>query len=259
MPTLRIGVTACHTTPQYVAWLKAGETLGYSIECLVLPYEGDSPDELLARHRRTLETLDAVVFTGGRDVEPHRFGLALSPEELAQLDVVSMPERDAVEWPLAEACLERKVPILGICRGMQLLNVVMGGTLYLDIEKQTASTLPHKKLDTEHSRYHPVQLKSDSLLYELIQSDATDYVSTRHHQAIDRVGTGLRAVGFSPDGLIEALECTDPEQLIVLVQWHPERMWLEAQRDQKPEYDNAFSKHLLAGFLAAVAAREKAS
>ncbi|MCS7014376.1 MAG: gamma-glutamyl-gamma-aminobutyrate hydrolase family protein [Chloroherpetonaceae bacterium] len=255
MRTLRIGVTQCHTTSQYISWLCTGEKYGYKVECLELPYEGSSPEALLDQHLRILDSLDAVVFTGGRDVEPHRFGMRLSPEELAALNVVSTPERDAVEWPLAEACLERGIPILGICRGMQLLNVVMGGTLVLDIDTQIANPIPHKKLDDARSGYHPVRAEKDSLLYELVGVTETDYVSTRHHQAIDRIGDNLRAVGFSPDGLVEALESTDPNRLIMLVQWHPERMWLEAQRDQKPEYNNAFSENLLAGFLAAVAQR----
>lgn len=256
MQTIRIGVTQCSKTPQYVNWLKEGDKFGYDIECIELPFEGEPSDALFRRNLDALSRLDAIVFTGGEDVEPKRFGVTLSAEELSRLDVVCEPERDAMEWALAESSLRRRLPILGICRGMQFINVVMGGTLYLDIEKQGASTQTHKKFDQEHSRYHAVTLEKSSLLYELIGETRTEFVSSRHHQGIEKIGDGLKPVALSPDGIIEALESTSPEQTILLVQWHPERMWLEAQRDQKPEFNNAFSENLLKGFLSLVAERK---
>ncbi|MFN3427873.1 MAG: gamma-glutamyl-gamma-aminobutyrate hydrolase family protein [Candidatus Thermochlorobacter sp.] len=249
MQTLRIGVTQCSKTPQYINWLKDGEKFGYQLECIELPFKGSPTDVLLKQNLDALNHLDAIVFTGGEDVEPKRFGVILSPEELSYFDIVSEPERDEIEWALAEASLERRLPIFGICRGMQLINVVMGGTLYLDIDKQGASAQTHKKFDAEHSRYHAVTLEKNSLLYELIGETHTDFVGSRHHQGVEKIGHGLKPVAYSPDGIIEALESSAPEQTILLVQWHPERMWLEAQRDHRPEFNNAFSENLLKGFL----------
>jgi putative glutamine amidotransferase len=253
MQTIRLGITACSKTPQYISWLRYGEKFGYRIECVELHFEGKPHDELLEENLDILDTLDAIVFSGGEDIEPHRFGMQLSHGELAHLEVVSVPERDEMEWALAQASLAQRLPILGICRGMQLLNVVMGGTLHLDIEKQAISTTTHKKISQEHSRYHTVTLDKPSLLHELIGVAHTEFVSSRHHQAVAKIGDGLKPVGFSPDGIIEALESSMPEQLLLLVQWHPERMWLESERERRPELNNAFSENLLRGFLCLIA------
>lgn len=253
MKTIRLGVTSCPKTPQYISWLRYGEKFGYRIECIELHFEGKPHDELLEENLDALDTLDAIVFTGGEDVEPHRFGMQLSDADLAHLEVISVPERDEMEWALAQASLAQRLPILGICRGMQLLNAVMGGTLHLDIEKQAVSTVTHKKISQEHSRYHTVTLDKPSLLHELTGAVSAEHVSSRHHQAVAKLGDGLKPVGFSPDGIIEAMESSLSEQILLLVQWHPERMWLEAQSMQRPELNNAFSENLLRGFLYLIA------
>lgn len=237
-------------TDEYIAWLKSGEAFGYEIDCIKLFYEGEPFETLKSRNLDTLTCLDAIVFSGGSDVEPSRFGLNVSHEELVKLNVQdSIFARDEMELALAHKSIESGLPVLGICRGLQLVNVAMGGTLILDIERQTNAG-NHKAKGAEESNYHAVNLSLDSKLGEMI-GEAAGEVSTRHHQAAEKVGTGLRVVSNADDGIIEALEAAD-ERPIFLVQWHPERMWLEKK-------DNAFSKNLLRGFLEFVAQRKQAT
>ncbi len=259
MTKLRIGLTVCSAMPQYIDWLTSADRFGYAVEIIELPYQekdGSQPQSLFDDNLNLLDTLDAVVFTGGWDVEPHRFGVHLPSSELERLEVETEPKRDDMEWRIAEKSLTDNVPILGICRGLQFINVVMGGTLYLDIEKQIAGAATHKKFDKDHSRFHPITLDKNSLLYDIIGEERSDYVSTRHHQAVNKIGNGLRVVGTSPDGIVEAMESDTSEKLLLLVQWHPERMRLESLRDGKPEWDNAFSENLLKGFLERVAEKK---
>lgn len=238
-------------TDEYVAWLKSGEAFGYEIECVKLPYErdGKSEDALKAENLDALSRLDAIVFSGGQDVEPSRFGVKLSKEEEARLKVHSLPKRDEMEILLAQKSVERGLPILGICRGLQLVNVAMGGTLILDIESQTNAG-DHKAKGAEESNYHPLTIDLDSKIGKMI-GETRAIVSTRHHQAAEKVADGLRIASRSDDGVIEALEAED-DRPIYLVQWHPERMWIEGK-------DNAFSRNLLKGFLEEVAARKRAT
>ncbi len=238
-------------TDEYIAWLKSGEAFGYQIECVKLFYEreGDSFESLKSKNLDMLARLDAIVFSGGPDVEPSFFGRTLSQEQLQKLHVKSVPKRDEMELELARKSIAQHVPLLGICRGLQLVNVAMGGSLILDIESERHLT-GHEAKGPEESNYHAVSLSLDSKLGEMI-GEAAGEVSTRHHQAADKIGEGLRVVSRSDDGIIEALECTD-ERPIFLVQWHPERMWLEKK-------DNAFSKNLLKGFLEFVAQRKRAT
>ncbi len=234
-------------TDEYIAWLKSGEAFGYEIDCVKLFYEGDSLEELKSKNLETLKRLDAIVFSGGPDVEPSFFGVHLSKSELEKLRVRSVPQRDEMELALAKACLEQGVPMLGICRGLQLMNVAMGGTLMLDIEQETGTHL-HEAKGPEESNYHWLTLDPASRLGKMI-GEREDEVSTRHHQAAKAVADGLLVVSHSPDGIIEAMESTD-DRPIFLVQWHPERMWLEGR-------DNAFSRNLLKGFLEIVAERKR--
>ncbi len=236
-------------TDEYIAWLKSGEAFGYEIECIKLFYEGDSIEELKSKNLETLKRLDAIVFSGGPDVEPSFFGVSLSKGELEKLRVRSVPQRDEMELTLAKASLEQGVPVLGICRGLQLMNVAMGGTLTLDIEQETGTHL-HEAKGPEESNYHWLTLDLNSKLGKMI-GESEGEASTRHHQAAKAIASGLSVVSRSADGIVEAMESAD-DRPIFLVQWHPERMWLEGR-------DNAFSRNLLKGFLEVVAERKRAT
>ncbi len=236
-------------TDEYIAWLKSGEVFGYEIECVRLPYSSSSFEALKTKNLDALSRLDAIVFSGGEDVKPSFFGIELSEVERERLKVHSRPERDEMEILLAQKSVERGLPVLGICRGLQLVNVAMGGTLILDIESQTNAG-DHKAKGAEESNYHPLTIDLDSKLGKMIGATEGE-VSTRHHQAAEKVADGLRIASRSDDGIIEALEADD-ERPIFLVQWHPERMWIEKR-------DNAFSETLLKNFLAFVAQRKHAT
>jgi putative glutamine amidotransferase len=163
-----------------------------------------------------LDGVAGVVLTGGADVSPARYGFD-DPQGLCRF---ALPERDEVEFPVVEAVLQRGLPVLAICRGMQLLNVVCGGTLVPD--------LPGHDWDDDHQR-HAVALTPGSFLAERVAAATSGDVSSSHHQAVYEAGAGLRIVGLSPDGIVEAIEWQDPahKPWLVAVQWHPERMSLD--------------------------------
>jgi putative glutamine amidotransferase len=242
MTHLKIGVTKCESEKamlSYIAWLTSAKPFGYDVEPVVLDY---APDARL-QNLEALKTLDAIVFTGGYDVEPERYGLHLSAAEKENLHVESIPQRDEMEWLLAAKSFEQDLPVLGICRGMQFLNIFLGGTLITDIQSASPNFLDHRKAQnspTNASSFHPVYAVSGSHLLDITEA-ATAIVTSRHHQAVDKLGRGLRVSATSPDGIVEAAEGEN----ILLVQWHPERMLAEGR-------DNAYSQNLLKGFLAEV-------
>jgi putative glutamine amidotransferase len=260
MTKLRLGITDCgEKTINYIDWLHHGaKTLGYSLECVILSHDFRTEAEFstqLISYLQTLQTLDAIVFTGGWDIEPHYYGVIISDTDRERLQVTTSPDRDRMELLLAEEAIDTQLPILGICRGLQLLNVVMGGTLYVDIEHQ-AKSQNHKAISKAESKFHPLTIQNkDSLLYKLIGSEREEWVSTRHHQAAHIIGDDLCIVSTSDDGIIEAMESTDVNKIILLVQWHPERMWVESQEQSRPELNNAFSENLLLGFFKLIANR----
>jgi len=165
-----------------------------------------------------LDHLDGLVLTGGADVDPSTYGSSgaagIGPTE---------PERDRWEAALLEGAVERGIPVLAICRGMQLLNVVHGGTLVADLP--LGGPDGHARFDrSRHERAHLVTTEPDSLAAAVYGPSLQ--VNSIHHQAIDVVGGGLRVTGRSPDGNIEVLE--RPGSAVLGVQWHPEAMGSDA-------------------------------
>lgn len=157
---------------------------------------------------------DGFLFSGGVDVDPSYFGE--EPQRgLGEID----PRRDAFEIALARLVLKGKKPALAICRGIQIINAASGGTIYQDIKEIT--TLCHKQQAPRYHLSHSVNIAEDSRLYRILKNKAMR-VNSFHHQAVNSVGKGLRACGWSKDGLIEAVEIQDREQWIFGVQWHPE-------------------------------------
>jgi putative glutamine amidotransferase len=160
----------------------------------------------------TLDALDAIVFSGGADVDPSRYGADAHPET-----DVPQTRRDAFELALLQAALERDMPTLAICRGFQLLNVVRGGDLVQHLPEKVGSD-EHKRVPGEFA-VHPVEIKEGSRLAEIV--GAAPQVTSHHHQALGRVGKGLVETAWSADGTLEAVE--DPSlRFAVGVQWHPE-------------------------------------
>ena len=162
-----------------------------------------------------LDRLDGLVITGGADLDPATYGATPEPG----IGAVE-PGRDAWEHALVDAALARHVPILGICRGAQLLNVHCGGTLRQDLAGDLGTT--HARWDPPRAeRCHRVVITPGTLAGQLYGSSAL--VNSLHHQAVDRVGEGLAVTGRTDDGMIEILEWPDRPEVFA-VQWHPEAL-----------------------------------
>jgi putative glutamine amidotransferase len=161
-----------------------------------------------------LSQVDGLLLAGGGDVNPDRYGSSGHPEVYAVDE-----DRDAFEFQLVSWALERRLPLLGICRGLQVINVALGGTLIEHlpdvIDDKTAHCLV-PRAPTEHA----IELMSESRLARIYR-ETNFSAASWHHQAIDNVAFGLTIVGRAPDGTIEALEMADHPELIA-VQWHPE-------------------------------------
>jgi putative glutamine amidotransferase len=155
---------------------------------------------------------DALVLTGGGDVDPASYGAERKPE-VEHVDA----GRDGLETSLAAAAARRGVPTLAICRGMQVLNVALGGTLQQDLPE--AGKVDHGRREQS---VHEVTALAGSVLAKACGESISRCIS-RHHQGVDRLAPGLVAVGWSGDGLVEAVECPDASGWVLGVQWHPER------------------------------------
>jgi putative glutamine amidotransferase len=212
---MKIGLTFSETNfHNYPKWIKENDE---NIEIIVLSYEENNLE--------AVTNCDAVVLTGGIDMKPiEKVAYENAPSAF------NVP-RDLFETEVLKLCLEQKKPILGICRGLQLINVYKGGTLHLDNGK-TQNEI-HKK--EEFDKTHPIRVEEDSLFYKIVNQKKGE-VNSAHHQSIDKLGMDLKATAFSEDGVIEVIESTNPEKQFILgVQWHPERM---------NDFENPFSKNI---------------
>lgn len=176
---------------------------------------------------RYVETLDGLVLVGGRDIPPTLYG------QTAHETAVPIPERRvSFERGLIAQWMASNKPILGVCLGMQFTNVVMGGTMIQDIPSQVGKSVTHREA------YHPVTIDPNSELADVLDSETAEVLSW-HHQAVDKLGTGLKPVAWAEDGMVEALERTDGGPGL-FIQWHPEMM---ADRDL--EHTNAIYGYLV--------------
>ncbi len=157
--------------------------------------------------------LDGLVLSGGGDVEPARYGHAAA-EETAGVDV----DRDASEVALVAAAIDARLPRLAVCRGVQILNVALGGTLVQHVPRATGHR--HSWASRSDDTVHAVRLEPGCRLATVLGTTELE-VNSLHHQAVDAVGRGVRAVGWSPDGTVEAIE-VDGHPEVLAVQWHPE-------------------------------------
>jgi putative glutamine amidotransferase len=171
------------------------------------------------RLRAIYERLDGIVFPGGADVAPSEYGEA----PIDNLNVIE-PERDRTELTLARWAYEDNLPTLGICRGQQLLNVALGGSLYQDLQYQGVTKVEHSEAHGQGrpALIHRVRLDPESRLAQLIDETSVD-VNSLHHQAVKKIATPLTITGRSQDGVVEALESPE-RRFLIAVQWHPEEI-----------------------------------
>jgi putative glutamine amidotransferase len=168
--------------------------------------------------RAILARVDGLLLTGGEDVDPSLYG---QPRE----EKCGAPNRarDETEIALVLAARELNKPLLAICRGPQLLNVALGGTLIQDIPSQVPGALDHNADGQRGARIHPVSIEPGSLTAEAIGATEVS-VNSLHHQSVGDLGDGLRVAAKSPDGIIEAIEWDGDDWWAMAVQWHPEEM-----------------------------------
>ncbi|MDO7908656.1 gamma-glutamyl-gamma-aminobutyrate hydrolase family protein [Paenibacillus sp. JX-17] len=163
------------------------------------------------------DLLDGFLFTGGQDLDPHIYG-EVKTEACGEI----CGERDLMEKLLFERVREVGLPVFGICRGLQLFNALLGGTLYQDLPSQRYSE--HKVIHRQHASYsepvHEVYIEEGSLLHQIVQKDSLS-VNSLHHQGIRKLSSQLLAAALAEDGLVEAVVMPD-HKFMVAVQWHPE-------------------------------------
>ncbi len=182
---------------------------------ILLPPSGAGVAELLG-------IVDGIIFSGGADIRPDRYGDEYVHEKTYGISDL----RDEFEFALLEAALRADVPTLAICRGIQVLNVGLGGTLYQDVPTEYPDAVRHSQpweIGSFEHPIHDVTIERDSLIGDLLGT-TTVGTNSAHHQSLKRVAPGLRVVGRSSDQGIEAVELPD-KRFVLGVQWHPEKMF----------------------------------
>jgi len=206
-----IALAPCRTLPDYEESVhRAGG------EPRVLDYARDEVDQVLS-------WCDGVLVPGGIDIDPAAYGDARHPS-VTEVE----PARDAYEAALIRAAIAADRPLLAICRGLQMLNVAMGGSLVQDLPSQMPSDVKHAVNNPKNAIAHEVWVTPGSLLWTLMREslEAGDAlkVNSRHHQAVQRLAAGFEITATAPDGTIEAIERTGA-RFCLGVQWHPENFW----------------------------------
>lgn len=218
---IRVGVSFCDTNfENYISWLKRANV---EIEPIILSYKNLNSDDL--------KKCDALLLTGGDDVHPEFYGESEREGDRYNRD------RDWFEFKLLDIAFSKNLPIFGICRGLQLTNVYLRGSLIFDI--QTVVGTNHRKEDNGEDRIHDIVVFDDSKLFKIV-GQKEGIVNSSHHQSADRIGENLRINAKCSDGVIEGLEWVGDDRFVLLVQWHPERM---------KDFESAFSRKLLEAFI----------
>ncbi len=236
---IKIGLTFTESRwDNYPVWIKGN---GENIELVELHWEKHDLEEVWD----LVEDCDGIVLTGGVDMHPRFY--ENERLEFPNGDGKFNEERDEFEMHVFETALNFHLPVLAICRGLQLVNVSLGGDLTQDLEESGKKN--HRRMndvDDEHS----ISISENSLLKEVVGNNS-GYINGAHHQAIGKLSDELIATATSPDGVIEAVEWTDKtdEPWLLCVQWHPERM--------KDRETNPTSKNIRNKFLEAVKASSK--
>jgi putative glutamine amidotransferase len=223
---IKIGITDCKKYRNYEQWfLNAPE----DVEIVHLRYDQNNLADV--------DSCDGIVLSGGEDVHPERYHRAdlllhLNKENINQT-------RDAFEWQVIERGIELKKPFLGICRGLQLMNIYLGGSLIHDIPtvKEHQGHGMKQNIDSRHK----INVLPDSLLHS-ITGEVSGEINSAHHQSVERFSDQLAITASSEPGIVEALEWKDPTERpwLLLVQWHPERM---------PDQENPFASRIRTAFI----------
>jgi len=193
------------------AYVRALESQG--VVPIVVPPLGNTDAAL-----RILDVVAGLVLTGGEDVDPARYGATPHPE----LGPVNCA-RDETELALLARARTLGLPTLAICRGIQVVNVALGGTLVQDLPSQRRDVAPHEVDDERDSRVHGVSVEPSSRLASILDVQSLG-VNSIHHQAVDRLGEAMRINARADDGVVEGVESADPAWWMVGVQWHPEEL-----------------------------------
>jgi putative glutamine amidotransferase len=216
-----IGLCAAVERAQWGAWNATAHLLPREYADVVQRAGGIAlllpPDAHVAEHPDALlDLLDGLILAGGSDVDPAAYGAERHPETIG-----TSPERDAFEVALAQRAIERDLPFLGICRGMQVLNVSRGGTLLQHLPESQGHEDHRRNLGEWDGNEHPVRLDASSLAARAA-GEEEHRTWSHHHQGVDRLGDGLVVTGRAPmDDLPEAIELPD-RRFVLGVQWHPE-------------------------------------
>lgn len=229
---MKIAVTDCSKYDAYARWISADP----GIEAVRISYRDDS--------LKLIEACDGVVLTGGEDVHPRFYN---RPDLLSHCYRDDVDEkRDELEFRVIEKAQQRDLPLLGICRGLQVANVFFGGTLIADIPFFTKKQ--HSKVEGS-DRYHGVRTTTGTALRNIVGQDSGE-VNSAHHQSADTIAPGLSVNAVSDDGIVEGLEWQHPDgkPFLMLVQWHPERM-----KDQQ----NPFAMNIRSAFIDAVMKKQE--
>jgi putative glutamine amidotransferase len=228
---LRIAVSKA--SPNYINWLKKGDSLVIIKNLYSLPLDSAVKE---------LRQCSGLLLTGGEDVQPDLYGKENEIGFCGETD----PHRDTLEITLIRTALQLKIPILGICRGEQIINIALGGTLIVDIPSyqlqaagQVGRVVVHQMEDYMHC-FHPVTILHNTILYSIVKTD-TGTVTSNHHQAVEIPSPDLQISAQAPDGITEGVEWKQPQDksFLIGVQWHPERM----------DTANALSGRLLKQFI----------
>jgi putative glutamine amidotransferase len=205
---LRIALSS--GSENYINWVHRGDSLSEIIDM-----KGMKVDSAL----KLLSTCDAILFTGGEDVVPGYYGKGSDSSRCT-----SNPGRDSLEFALIKESMRLKMPVFGVCRGQQILNVGLGGTLIIDIPTDHPGKVIHQQEDYLRC-FHLVNVVKGSQLNSMSKAD-TGSVTSNHHQAIEKVAPGLKIVAWTTDSIPEAIEWSNPagKPFLMAVQWHPERM-----------------------------------
>lgn len=221
-----IGISLCENNfDLYLKWLEY-----FKVEYIVLDY---NDNDAMSK----FNDAKGLILSGGIDIYPELYNDWETKEDTGKYNTF----RDGFEYKLIEQSINRRIPILGICRGCQMLNVYFNGSLIYDIP--SIRKVNHNKIDSRTMRWHNVNVFEETLLNNILNLSEGS-VTSSHHQSVDRLGEGLTVNAKSPDGIVEGIEYRDKEQnpFLLGIQWHPERF---------EDFESPFSKNVLLAFTEA--------